>query len=169
VTRMLGATVAVLTATLALPLAAQEMSMTPTTCPSTPVELPNDLAGWANPTPLVAAGAVSDLGTAQLTNGKAVTVALLLTPDVRFHCGRRNPRQREPCGLLSFAVTVPGIYRVALGPGHGSTCYATAKTIESGAHNHGPVLGYPQDGGFPTEIWALYSLRCQAMARRLCR
>lgn len=115
----------------------------PEACPSTPVDLPAELANWVRRTPLPAARDAKSTSNARLMLGKAVNAQLHATPEVHYSLRPEKPGGSVSFGgLYVFTVAQAGTVRVALGSAawidvlKGS--HDGQAAIRSVAHGHGP-------------------------------
>lgn len=121
--------------TLPMPVFAQEMGAA-VPC-AAPADLPEALAGWRSPVPATAGDVRAK--AVVLTQGKAVTLALLPTPKVAYPLRPAKPGGSVSFGgLASFTVTQAGIWRIALGSGAWIDVVKDGKAMTSIAHGHGP-------------------------------
>ncbi len=80
------------------------------------------------------------LAGAMLTPGKGADVALLPTPDVVYPVRASRPGGSvSHGGLLGFAVTQAGTYRVAIGSGAWIEVVRDGQALVSTAHSPGPA------------------------------
>lgn len=116
----------------------------PEACPSTPVDLPAELANWAQRLPLPAARDAKSTSNAQLTLGKAVDAELHATPKVRYSLRPEKPGDTASFGgLYVFTVAQAGSFRVALGSAAWidvlkASSQGGQAAMHSVAHGHGP-------------------------------
>ena len=123
------------------PAFAQEMPAAPApVCPATPAPLPAELAGWATPVAVTAAGQTTTLASAHLAIGQRADVTLLPTPQVTYAMRPEHPGGSVSSGgMLSFTVAKAGTYRVALGSGAWIDVVSGDKAVMSTAHARGPA------------------------------
>jgi hypothetical protein len=102
--------------------------------------LPPGLSGWTDHSAFKAASESAGLGAAVLPIGKAVDLALLPTPSVRYALPPEKPGASvSNGGLVGFAVDRPGTYRVALGSAAWIDVVRDGAAAASIAHGHGPA------------------------------
>lgn len=104
-------------------------------CPATPAPLPPELAGW---TPMTTVRAIV-AAPRPVTVGHGIEATLLPIASVRLAVTSDHARPGSYAGLFTFAVAVPGRYRVALGAGGWIDVIAAGKPLTSVAHGHGPA------------------------------
>lgn len=123
--------------TLAMgPVTAQEP--TPSTC-TTPVAPTGELAPWASPIDLSAAGNEAGIARGRLPIGQAAHLTLLQTPSVRYPLRPEKPGGSVSYGgLIQIDVRATGTYRVALASGAWIDLVRGKKAVTSTAHGHGP-------------------------------
>lgn len=108
-------------------------------CPASP-ERPAELAGWANPTALVAAKSAGTLAGARLLPGRAVTAKLTPTLEVTYPVRPEKPGGSvSHGGLFEFDVPDAGRYRIALGSAAWIDLLDGDTPVASVAHGHGPA------------------------------
>jgi hypothetical protein len=127
--------------TILLPLAfttaarADERPQVACTAPAAPS---GELAPWASPVALAAAGAAER--EPALTVGRQANLTLLPTPQVRYPLQPDRPGGSASYGgLVGVAVSQTGAYRVALGSGAWVDLVRDGKAVTSTAHGHGPA------------------------------
>ncbi len=120
---------------------AQSASASPPACDTSALPaLPAELAGWASPSPVAAAGNARGLDRASLAPGKAAMVSLLPTPSVHYPLQPEKPGGSiSHGGLLGFTITEAGTYRIALGSAAWIDVVRGGKPVTSTAHGHGPA------------------------------
>ncbi len=120
---------------------AQSASASPPACDTSALPaLPAELAGWASPSPVAAAGNARGLDRASLAPGKAAMVSLLPTPSVHYPLQPEKPGGSvSHGGLLGFTITEAGTYRIALGSAAWIDVVRNGRSLPSVAHGHGPV------------------------------
>jgi len=118
-----------------------------------PLAPTGELAAWASPVPLAAAGSAEHVGHAALPVGQAATVALRQTPDVRYPLRPEKPGGSVSYGgLIDVQVVEAGTYRVALGSGAWIDLVRDGKAVGSIGHGHGPECsGIRKMVDFPLE------------------
>ena len=105
-----------------------------TACPA----LPPELAGWASPTPVVAATTAADLPRAIVTIGRRADLALSPSAKIVFAVAPgKAPAATTNSGMASFTVATAGTYRVALGTAAWITIAKDGAALQSVAHKHG--------------------------------
>ena len=88
---------------------------------------------------MTAVGTAGKIGQAQLTPGRAVTLALLPTPKVTYPLRPEKPGGSVSYGgLARFTVEQSGTWRVALGTGAWVDVVKDGQAAISIAHGHGP-------------------------------
>lgn len=109
-------------------------------CSTAKPALPPELAGWSRPT-LRTAGRSTEAATrVALSLGEAAQLRLTPTPSVRYAVSPEKPgAPASHGGLVSFTVTRPGTYRVALGAAAWIDVIRDEKPATSVAHGHGPA------------------------------
>jgi hypothetical protein len=109
-------------------------------CPADAVPLPAELSGWSSRTGLTAAPDAAGLAGTTLAIGKAVDLALLPTPSVRYALRPENPGGSvSNGGLVGFTVDRPGTYRIALGSAAWIDVVRDGASETSVAHGRGPA------------------------------
>lgn len=105
-----------------------------------PVAPSGELAPWAQPKPLNAAGSARHLAKAALPVGQAATVTLLPTPAVKYPLRPEKPGGSVSYGgLIRIDIGQAATYRVALGSGAWIDLVGKdGKPVTSVAHGHGP-------------------------------
>lgn len=104
-----------------------------------PVKPEGELAAWAQPSTLHAAGNGKALASASLAIGQAARVELLETPSVHYALRPEKPGGSVSYGgMIRVSVAEAGTYRVALGSGAWIDMVADGKAAVSTAHGHGP-------------------------------
>ncbi|MDD3798597.1 MAG: homogentisate 1,2-dioxygenase [Novosphingobium sp.] len=104
-----------------------------------PVVPEGELAAWAEPSALPAAGNRRGLAAARLPVGQAAQVKLLPTPDVTYPLRPEKPGGSVSYGgLIEFRIAEAGTYRVALGTAAWIDVLFHGKGLVSKAHGHGP-------------------------------
>lgn len=117
---------------------AESERMAPAACVA-PVAPTGELAPWAVPGALTAAASEGATARAVLPVGKAVRLALLPTPQVRYALRPEKPGGSvSHGGLVRIAVREAGTYRVALGSAAWIDLVRGGKAVASTAHGHGP-------------------------------
>src|SRR5262249_11799804 len=124
-------------------------------CGASPAALPAPLAGWATRIPMPAAKDGASLDRARLEIGQGVDAALRHTSEVKFAAMPDRPGGSVSFGgMVSFEVTAPGIYRVAIGSGAWIDVLEDGAAVTSSAHGHGPecsgirkMVDYPLKAG----------------------
>ncbi|WP_174296718.1 homogentisate 1,2-dioxygenase [Sphingomonas bacterium] len=107
-------------------------------CP-TPAALPPELAGWTAAVPVKAAVS-GEPATATIEPGRGVRATLSPVDQLRYpvapgHAGEPGTTG----GLLAFAVSRAGTYRVALGAGAWIDVVRDGRALVSIAHGRGPA------------------------------
>jgi hypothetical protein len=128
-------------AAIGTPGLVQEMpASAPAPCPATPAPLPAELAGWASPAAVTAAGQTSALAAARLQIGKRADVTLLPTPQIAYAVRPEHPGGTVSSGgMLGFTIAKAGTYRIALGSGAWIDVVSGDKAVMSTAHARGPA------------------------------
>ncbi|MEG3150030.1 homogentisate 1,2-dioxygenase [Sphingomonas sp. ZT3P38] len=104
------------------------------TCPVLPLEL----AGWASPSPVVAATTAADLPRAIVTIGRRADLALSPSAKIVFAVAPgKAPAATTNSGMAGFTVAAAGTYRVALGTAAWITIAKDGAVLQSVAHKHG--------------------------------
>lgn len=100
---------------------------------------PADMASWAAPQKMEAAGDSKAAARRALAAGQAVTLALLPTPKVAYPLRPNKPGGSVSYGgIVRFRVDQPGTWRVALGSGAWIDVIKDGVARASTAHGHGP-------------------------------
>jgi hypothetical protein len=109
-------------------------------CATMDAEVPAELAGWADKTPLSAASVAADLSKASLTLGKAFLATLPATSSVTYVVAPEKPGDPASHGGL-FGLNIPtaGTYVVALGAGAWVDVLRDGASVRSSSHGHGPA------------------------------
>ena len=131
----------ILIAALALlPVGVQAQTPTPERpCAATAAPLPPELAGWQHRSPMTAASNVGGLGAAGISPGAGVDLSLPATPDIAYAIRSEHPGGSvSHGGMVGFAVTVAGMYRVAIGSAAWIDLVRDGQIVESSAHAMGP-------------------------------
>jgi hypothetical protein len=101
--------------------------------------LKDGLEAWRSKADVAAVGTAGELAKAELKIGAAVKAALLPTPKVDYPAPPEKPGgAASHGGLLSFNVTEPGTYRVALSTPAWVEAVKDGKAIAPGSFGHGP-------------------------------
>lgn len=141
-----------------------------------PAPLTGELASWAAPSPIEAAGNAKGLTAADLPMGQAADVKLLQTPDVQYPLPPEKPGGSVSYGgLVGVDIVDPGTYRVALGSGAWIDVVKDGKTVTSVKHGHGPactgirkMVDFPlQPGRYTLQVAANGTQRITMLVTRL--
>jgi hypothetical protein len=129
-----------LVACLTAPAAALAQTAPAPICATMDAQIPAELAGWTDKTPLSAASVAADLSSSSLTPGKAFLAALPATPSVTYVVAPEKPGDPASHGGL-FDLTIPttGTYVVALGAGAWVDVLRDGASVRSSSHGHGPA------------------------------
>lgn len=104
-----------------------------------PAALPEALASWARPVPIMSAKDRAGARAVVLKPGQAVTMALHQTPFVTYPLRPAKPGGSVSFGgLAMFRVEQGGTWRVALGAGAWVDVVSGKVAATSIAHGHGP-------------------------------
>lgn len=107
---------------------------------SAPVAPTGELAAWTAPVPAKASGDATALDGSALSVGRAATLALLPTSEIKFPAKPDNPGGSvSHGGLARLHVDRAGTYRVALGGRAWIDVVSGAKALKSVGHGHGPA------------------------------
>lgn len=102
--------------------------------------LPPVLAGWSSPIARDAAASAGGSKEVALIPGQAARLRLLATSKVSYAVTTGKPGSTDSFGgIVSFTVSAPGTYRVALGTGAWVDVVGGGKSLASTAHGHGPA------------------------------
>jgi len=130
-----------LTLALAVPAVAQESDpQGDAKCGATPAVPPAEYAAWSSAQPVKAATSAESADAALLAPGKALDLALVPTPDVKYAVRPEHPGGSVSSGgLTAVRIDHAGTYRVGIDSGAWLDVVADGKSLESVGHGHGPA------------------------------